>query len=92
MGRTACMGMVLEIENGDKFPYGGGAVKPSASACSTAVQVRDQERDLDRRRRDFEIERQSIEQGGVSVQAFRHVRDDNSYDVNRQVPIFESRS
>ena len=49
-----------QIANGDKFPYGGGAVKPSASACSTAVQVRDQERDLEKRRR------QRFEQGGDS--------------------------
>ena len=27
-----------QIENGDKDPYGGGLVQPSASACSTAVQ------------------------------------------------------
>ena len=49
-----------QIENGDKFPYGGGAMKPSASACSTAVQVRVQERDLEKRRR------QRFEQGGHS--------------------------
>ena len=49
------MDMVLEIENGDKDPCGGGAVKPSASACSTAVQVRElkrERRELNRRRRD----------------------------------------
>jgi len=45
-----------QIENGDKFPYGGGEVKPSASACSTAVQEKEK-RVTDRRRRDFELER-----------------------------------
>jgi hypothetical protein len=98
MGRTACMDMVLELRMETSSLTVEGAVKPSASACSTAVQVRDQERDLEKRRRQsFEQEATAL-QGGVScelrgVQAFRHVRDDNfAYDVNRQVPIFESRS
>ena len=41
---------------GEEVPYGGGEVKPSESACSTAVQEKEK-RVTDRRRRDFELER-----------------------------------
>jgi hypothetical protein len=60
MGRTACMDMVLELRMETSSLTVEGAVKPSASACSTAVQVQDQERDLEKRRR------QRFEQGGDS--------------------------
>ena len=88
MGRTAYMGMLLEIENGDKDPYGGGLVQPSASACSTAVQSA--------RLREERIwteggDRVSNKEALV-VQAFRRVRDDNSYDVHKQLLIYESPS
>ena len=60
MGRTAYMDMVLELRMETSSLTVEGVVKPSASACSTAVQVRDQERDLEKRRR------QRFEQGGDS--------------------------
>ena len=56
MGRTACMDMVLELRMETSSLAVEGEVKPSASACSTAVQEKDK-RVTDRRRRDFELER-----------------------------------
>jgi len=97
MGRTACMDMVLEIENGED-PYGGGAInrQPVRAVLLCKCEIR---REIWRKGGDRDSNKEATAlQGGVScelrgVQAFRHVRDDNfAYDVNRQVPIFESRS
>ena len=76
-----------QIENGDKFPYGGGLVQPSASACSTAVQSA-------RLREEIWTEGgdRVSNKAALVVQDFRRVRDDNSYDVHRQLLIYESPS